>query len=309
MKPEKLNLNAILEETGGILGRLIGEEIELIVCSEPQLWPVLADSTQLEQILINLVVNARDAMPQGGALEIRTSNVDLSETQAYLFGLVPGRYVQLSVRDTGTGISEEVKNHIFEPFFTTKTNGEGTGLGLSTVYGIVKQSGGHIDVKSSLGEGSTFNIYLPSTDYEQHVTHRFQVQEGLPQGSEPRGPATVLLAEDDNDLRTLLARTLEAQGYVVLEAKDGEHAVAIASAYESPIDLLLTDLRMPHKSGVDAASALREQRPTIKVIYMSGYVDNSLIRAEALLSAEGIIEKPIRPDVLLLRIREVLSGK
>jgi two-component system, cell cycle sensor histidine kinase and response regulator CckA len=309
LKPEKLNLNAILEETGGILGRLIGEEIELTICSEPQLWPVVADSTQFEQILINLVVNARDAMPQGGALEIRTSNVDLSEMQACFFGLVPGRYVQLSVRDTGTGMSEEVKSHIFEPFFTTKADGEGTGLGLSTVYGIVKQSGGHIEVKSSVGEGSTFNIYLPSTDYEQQVTHRFPLQEGRTQGSGPQGPATILLAEDDNDLRTLLARTLEAQGYVVLEAKDGEHAMALAAAYESPIDLLLTDLRMPRKSGADTASALRERRPTIKVIYMSGYVDNSLIRSETLMSAEGIIEKPITPDVLLQRIRYVLSGK
>ena len=307
LKLETLDLNAILEETGGILGRLIGEEIELKIRSEPQLWPVLADSTQLEQILINLVVNARDAMPDGGTLEISTGNVDLSPVQARFYGLNTGRYVQVSVRDTGIGMSEDTKSHIFEPFFTTKMRGTGTGLGLSTVYGIVKQSGGHIEVETALGQGSTFRVYLPAAHLGQGTAeNRQELREVVKKEEESHLPATILIAEDDEDVRSLLAHTLKSEGYVVLEARDGQQALELASSHVGGIDLLLTDVRMPRKSGPDAASSLHEQHPAIRVLFMSGYIGDSNHRAESLLIGE-ILEKPIFPETLLARVRETLS--
>lgn len=308
LKSEILNLNAILEETGSILGRLIGEEVELTVSPAPDLWPVMGDSTQLEQILINLVVNARDALPKGGKLEIRTEKVEIFETQARVFGIPPGRYVLLRVQDTGLGMSEETMSHIFEPFFTTKATGEGTGLGLAMVYGIVKQSGGHIQVESRLGHGTIFSIFLPAVQ-QQDPAKTTDSAEISGFSTRIHGPATILLAEDDEDVRELLAQVLKTEGYNVIQAKDGEHALLLAGEHQGVIHLLLTDVRMPHKSGTDLAEQIHQQYSTIKVIYMSGYVDDSLFRPEVLLNADGIIEKPVIPEVLLQRIRDVLSAK
>jgi PAS domain S-box-containing protein len=307
LKSEILNLNSILEETGSILGRLIGEEVELTVSTSPELWPVIGDSTQLEQILINLAVNALDALPKGGKLHIRTDKTELSEDRARMFGIPPGRYVLLEVQDTGIGMSEETMSHIFEPFFTTKATGEGTGLGLAMVYGIVKQSGGHIHVESRLGHGTKFSIYIPAAPPQLDAADVSSSPDASAEAHRIHGPATILLAEDDEDVRELLADILESDGYKVINARDGEHAIALASEHQGVIHLLLTDVRMPHKSGTELAGLIREKYPTIKVIYMSGYVDDSLFRPEILLGANGILEKPVIPDVLLQRVRDVLS--
>lgn len=307
LNPDTLSLNAILEDTTGMLCRLIGEEINLTVTSEPDLWPVVGDSTQIEQILINLVINARDALPKGGEINISTARAEMDDEKAQRLGISPGRYVMLSVRDTGTGMSDETMAHIFEPFFTTKPSGEGTGLGLAMIYGIVQQSGGRIEVISRIGKGTTFRIFLPAAAQEPaKISNEGATKAtGRPYGMAQ--PSTVLLAEDDEDLRELLTHILQNDGYNVIASRDGEHALQLAGEYQGKIDLLLTDLRMPFRSGTDLAAHLRNQGRTTKIIYMSGYVDDSLFSPEVLENADGIIEKPVLPEVLLQRVRELLS--
>jgi PAS domain S-box-containing protein len=307
LNPDILSLTAILEDTSGMLGRLIGEEIKLTVTSEPDLWPVVGDSTQIEQILINLVINARDALPKGGEINITTACAEMEDEKAKRLGISPGRYVMLSVSDNGTGMSDETMAHIFEPFFTTKPSGEGTGLGLAMIYGIVKQGGGHIEVTSRIGEGTTFRIFLPAAADEPVMISSEAATRVTGRPYTMAHPSTILLAEDDDDLRELMTHILENDGYNVIASSNGEQALQLACEYQGKIDLLLTDLRMPFKSGTDLAAHLRDQGRTTKIIYMSGYVDDSLFSPEVLENADGIIEKPVLPEVLLQRVRELMS--
>jgi CheY-like chemotaxis protein len=290
-----------------MLGRLIGEEIKLTVTSEPDLWPVVGDSTQIEQILINLVINARDALPKGGEINITTARAEMEDEKAKRLGISPGHYVMLSVSDNGTGMSDETMAHIFEPFFTTKPSGEGTGLGLAMIYGIVKQGGGHIEVTSRIGEGTTFRIFLPAAADEPVMISSEAATRVTGRPYTMAHPSTILLAEDDDDLRELMTHILENDGYNVIASSNGEQALQLACEYQGKIDLLLTDLRMPFKSGTDLAAHLRDQGRTTKIIYMSGYVDDSLFSPEVLENADGIIEKPVLPEVLLQRVRELMS--
>jgi|GEM_PF-674696 len=304
VQPVVLDLNSVVSDTEKMLRRLIGEDIGLVFLRESQSPRIKADRGQVEQILMNLAVNARDAMPHGGKLVIRTANADIDPT--YIGGhpfAKPGRYVTLSVTDTGVGMDAETRAHIFEPFFTTKEVGKGTGLGLSTVYGIVKQSGGHISVYSELGKGTVFKIYFP------------EAAEGTPKNQTKSsravapGVETVLLVEDEDALRQLTHECLQSSGYTVLAARDGKEAMELATNYEDAIDLLLTDVIMPEMSGPQVADALLSSRPNLKLLYMSGYTDD-LISHHGVLEPEiAFLEKPFNLDSLLLKVREVLDRR
>ncbi|HMK29383.1 MAG TPA: ATP-binding protein [Terriglobales bacterium] len=309
LNPVVLDLNTILAEMGTIFRQILGEKIRLQIQPAAGLWPIKADPTQMEQVFMNLVVNARDAMPDGGKLTIETANVDLDGNQARARQVAAGPHVVLAVTDTGIGMSAETQAHIFEPFFTTKAMGEGTGLGLSTTYGIVVQSGGCIAVESSLGHGSTFRVYLPRT--AERLEPRTatlpalaaQAAEGAPAANE-----TLLVAEDADDLRTLLDHILRAKGYHVLLAKDGEQAVAASAAHPGPIHLMITDVIMPGLAGPQAARLIRQNRPTMKVIYISGYGTEAMTREGTLPQGESVIEKPFRTEVLVRKVRELLDA-
>ena len=249
---------------------------------------------------MNLVVNARDAMPRGGTLTIRTEVAEFDERSPE--GVGPGRYVVLSVADTGRGMTEETKLHIFEPFFTTKGRGKGTGLGLSTVYGIVKQSGGEVTVTSAPGEGSTFRIFLPALDRAAAAG-----VDGAPPPERKRGTETVLLAEDDAALRNLIRGILEGRGYSVLLAADAREAVAWCERHPGPIHLFLTDVVMPGMSGQDLAALAARLRPRVKVLYMSGHTDHAILE-NGVLASGAFLRKPFTPEILLSKIREVLDG-
>jgi CheY-like chemotaxis protein len=265
---------------------------------------VKVDPGQIEQVLLNLVINARDAMPEGGKITIETANVHLN--QEYVrqhFSGDTGEYAMFSVRDNGTGITEEVKSHIFEPFFTTKEPGKGTGLGLSTCYGIVKQSGGHIDVNSEPGKGTIFRVYLPAT---KEVPDETQLASG--DGSPPRGTETVLLVEDEPAVRGMVATILSAQGYTVLQASTGLEALKIAAEHSgASIALLLTDVMMPQMGGVKLAREFRSDHPEAKVILISGYADQPLDPTVICESASDVIRKPFMPGILARKVREVLD--
>lgn len=306
IQPKVLNLNEIVDKTDQMLRRIIGEDILLHPLPAPNLGQVRVDPTQFEQVILNLAVNARDAMPKGGQLTIETGNVTLDDHYAAThLEVTPGPYVMLAVTDTGTGMSKEVQAHIFEPFFTTKGVGKGTGLGLATIYGIVKQNNGHIWLYSEVGKGSTFKIYLP-----RH-------QEAVPPPEElsaaeyplAAGRATILLVEDNDEVRSLTRLILQDQGYTLLEAHNGKTALQLAQSYPGTIDLLLTDVVMPGMSGRQLFKHLIRQRPGLKVVYMSGYTDNVIAHHGVLDAGIPFVEKPFSPRKLLQIVHGVLNPK
>jgi PAS domain S-box-containing protein len=303
LQPEVLALNAIISELEKMLVRLIGEDIELRTSLAPDLGSIKADPSQLEQIIVNLVVNARDAMPNGGRLTIETRNVYIDEHYARdHVAVAPGTYVLLGVTDTGIGMDEETKNRIFEPFFTTKEVGKGTGLGLSTAYGIVKQSNGNIWVYSEPGHGTTFKVYFPQIGETAPEYKRLTTEEASLQGTE-----TILLIEDDDTLRKLAVEVLRLFGYRVLEAGNGGAALLICERHPEAIDLLLTDVIMPEMGGHEAATRLGKIRPEMKVLYMSGYTDSAIVHHGVLDEGANFIQKPFSPDDLGRKLREVLQ--
>jgi PAS domain S-box-containing protein len=304
LQPVLLNLNQEIGATEKLLRRLIGENIKLVFAPGAEVTQVTVDPTQLSQVIMNLAVNARDAMPDGGALTIETHNVTLDESYTrHHPDLQPGRYVMLAISDTGSGMSEEVKAHLFEPFFTTKAAGQGTGLGLSTVYGITKQSGGHISVYSELGRGTTIRVYLPRADAES-------VAEAAAKAAPARslqGDETVLVVEDEEQVRQMVCLVLRSQGYRVIEADSGEHAREAAAAFSERIHLLLTDVVLTGMSGRVAAKSLAADRPEMKVLYMSGYTDDAIERHGVLEAHAAHIAKPFTPFVLASKVRDVLD--
>ena len=300
-----LNLNDIITELHKMLRRIIGEDIHLETIPEPDLGSVNADPGQIEQIIVNLAVNARDAMPDGGKLTIETQNVELDEEYVSTHtGVIPGSYVMLAISDTGCGMTEETKSQIFDPFFTTKKEGEGTGLGLSTVYGIVKQSGGNIWIYSELEKGTTFKIYLPMVSEK---AEKFSLSEDIYEM--PRGTETVLVVEDEDGVRRLACRVLKQQGYTVLEARTGEDAYLMCHKHEKPVDLVLTDVIMPNMGGAELVEKLRELWQDFKVLYMSGYTANTIAHRCVLDQDEPYLQKPFRPIDIAWKVRRVLDGK
>ncbi len=303
IQPRILRLNSLVANIQKMLGRLIGEDIELIVVPDPTLGLIRADPGQIEQVILNLAVNARDAMPSGGKLIIGTSNVEITEAIAGSETTIsPGRYVVFTVRDTGIGMDGWTKSQIFEPFFTTKETGKGTGLGLSTVYGIVQQSGGHIEVFSDPGRGSTFRLYLPRVD-----GIGAEEEEAPPAEGELRGTETILLVEDEVGLRKFASRVLNDWGYTVLEAGGGAEALQIANEHNGPLDLLLTDVIMPRMNGAEVADRIGELRPGIRVLFMSGYTDEAIFQQGVLADGVNLITKPFSPGELCRQLRRVLD--
>jgi two-component system cell cycle sensor histidine kinase/response regulator CckA len=300
---EVIDVNALVTDVQKMLNRVIGEDVELQTRLSPTAGRVRADAGQLEQVLLNLAVNARDAMPRGGVLNIETSHVFVDEDDGQLrLELEPGEYVMIAVSDTGVGMDRPTMDHIFEPFFTTKEMGRGTGLGLSTVYGIVKQSRGHITVDSRPGVGTTFRIYLPRTQAKKtDITVRIERPTVL------RGSETVLVVEDEEMVRQLASHVLRRSGYVVLEAANAGEALMIGEKHETRIDLLLSDVVMPRVSGADLARRLRALRPTMKVLFMSGYSEEAIAQHGLAELTFGLLEKPFTPQALLTEVRETLD--
>ncbi|MFH1931464.1 MAG: PAS domain S-box protein [Pseudomonadota bacterium] len=305
LRPVVLNLNTVTADIDKMLRRMIGEDIELKTLLEPDLGNVTSDPGQIEQVLINLAVNARDAMPRGGKLTVETTNVDLEEDYFVNHGVgaVPGPYVMLAVSDTGCGMDKETKSRIFEPFFTTKEKGKGTGLGLSTVYGIVKQSNGYVWVYSEPGRGTTFKIYLSRMEGEAVLLKKEKGSLEKLKGSE-----AVLIVEDDAALRNLAQKTLHLYGYSVLEAENGEEALRVSKEHEGPIHLMITDVVMPKMGGKEVAERLQPLYPQMKVVYMSGYTDNAIAHHGVLEPGLNYLEKPFTPEGLARKVREVLDG-
>ncbi|MFL5804019.1 MAG: response regulator [Roseiflexaceae bacterium] len=304
IEPQVLKLNDLIGEIDKLLRRLIGEDIDLVTLLSTDPGQVKVDPGQIEQVLVNLAVNARDAMPNGGKLTIETHNVVLDHhyTQQHL-DVIPGPYVLVAVSDTGSGMDAETQGRIFEPFFTTKGPERGTGLGLATCYGIVKQHGGHIWVYSELQQGTTFKIYLPQTDASVMARAQLDAARDLPPGVE-----TVLLAEDEPAVRALAARALREQGYTVLEAVDGAMALRLASEYiGTTIDLLLTDAVMPHIGGKELFDQLNVFYPNIKALFISGYTDDAIVHHGRLAPGVAFLQKPFSPSALVLKVREVLD--
>ena len=304
LEPKVVSLNTLVADAQRMLIRTIGEDIAVGVSLGESLASVRVDPGQIQQILLNLSVNARDAMPTGGTLKIQTRNMTLGEPTPMSHSTAPaGPYVMLKVSDDGMGMSAETLAQVFEPFFTTKPKGRGTGLGLSTVFGIVEQSGGHIRAGSVPGHGTTFEIYLPAVaERPENVSEPDDSHLPLPRGSE-----TILLAEDDAELRTLTARLLTAQGYAVLEASDGVDALRVASQHRGALDLLATDMVMPLMGGPDLARELAAKHYGLKVLFMSGYTDDAIGRGE-LGPGDAFLQKPVDPVVLARRVRKVLDG-
>jgi CheY-like chemotaxis protein len=287
-----------------MLARLIGEDIEFRTELDPNVGRIKADPGQLEQVIMNLAVNARDALPNGGKLTITTSSVLLSERHRKNFpGLHPGKHVLLSVSDTGIGMSEQVKAHLFEPFFTTKPPGKGTGLGLATCFGIVRQSAGHIEVQSQLGKGTTFNLYFP--EIQETVVPPLLPQTSM---SVAGGSETVLLVEDETLVRELAVTTLRERGYTVIEAINGDEGLRIAQKHNGKIDLVLTDVVMPVLGGREMAEVLRASRPDTKVLFTSGYTEEAIGHHGVLRPGIEFLQKPYLSASLARRVREVLDG-
>ncbi len=303
LQPRVMNVNGVVEEMGKLLPRLIGEDVELILRTSADLGVIRADASQMEQIIMNLAVNARDAMPSGGKLVIETSNADLDHAYSSVHPIVqPGRYVLLAVTDTGTGMDAETQSRIFEPFFTTKVQGKGTGLGLATVYGVVKQSGGYIWVYSEVGKGTSFKIYLPRVDQAEDVTPPAVLAEA------PRGVGTILLAEDELEVREVAREFLESGGYTVLEARDGADALRLSEQHSGMIDLLVTDMVMPGMSGQELAASIQEKRKGIQVIFMSGYSEYAAVEAAHSDPNLRLLSKPFSRAVILRAVRDRLTS-
>jgi PAS domain S-box-containing protein len=304
MEPQVTNVNKVIEGIESMLQRLLGADVDMRVHAASDLGNVLADPGQLEQVIMNLAVNARDAMPQGGKLTIETDNVELDESYAEEhLSLEPGRYVRVSVSDTGTGMSAETQSRIFEPFFTTKGKGTGTGLGLSMVYGIVKQSGGTLWVYSEQDEGTTFKIYLPRVDAP--AVHRKRVPSIAP----PTGDGTILLVEDEPSVRKAAERILRSAGYRILSAANGGEALLQCERFEGRIDLLLTDVVMPEMSGRTLAARLKQRNPDLKVLFASGYTDAAIVHHGVLDGGRAFISKPFSAAELARKVRDVLDDE
>jgi two-component system cell cycle sensor histidine kinase/response regulator CckA len=304
LQPRVLDLKEVIGKTQVLLRRLIGENIDIAISLDPSLGCVKADPGQIEQVLLNLAVNARDAMPKGGRLAIEARNVELDESyKDEHLAAVPGRYVMLAVEDTGCGMNRETQARIFDPFFTTKELGKGTGMGLATVYGIVKQSGGYIWVYSELGKGTVFKVYLPLVNQSAQPT-----QQKDPDGTNLRGSETILLAEDSDSLREMTKEYLESVGYSVIESSSGQSALQQARDFDGIIHLLLTDIVMPEMSGPELAAQIASFRSGIKIIFTSGYTDDAIARQGILDPRVAFIQKPYRPKALARKIREVLEG-
>jgi two-component system, cell cycle sensor histidine kinase and response regulator CckA len=286
-----------------MLVRLIGEDIDLSISPGRRLWSVKADAGQMEQVVMNLVVNARDAMPQGGKLTLETANVELDPTYEKTHpGSVAGSYVMLAVSDTGCGMDHGVKSRIFEPFFTTKGPEKGTGLGLATVWGIVKQSGGYIEVYSEVGIGTTFKIYLP------RVTETVDTARSRTDWARPlRGSERILLVEDEDGVREFARMVLQSNGYEVLEAKDGNEALTLAQQHPEQIHLMITDVVMPRMSGRQLAERFEQLRPDLRVLYVSGYTDDAIVRHGIVDAKMPFLQKPFSPVALARKVREVLD--
>ena len=300
LQPRVLDLNALIAETSKMLQRLVGEGIDLVTVLEADPSRVKADPVQMQQVILNLAVNARDAIPRDGTLTIRTANLVSEEPRSSL-GLGRGRYVLMAISDTGVGMDAETQSHMFEPFFTTKVPGKGTGLGLATVYGILQQSGGSIEVESSVGQGTTFRIYFPMMEEVAQPVWR------SPSEAPPHRPATILLAEDETPVRDLVSRMLAHEGHTVLEASNGQDALRLCEKHPARIDLLLSDVVMPGMSGPELVARVSALRPQIKSLYMSGYADETVIR-HGLLEGANVVKKPFTKADLITTIQHVLEG-
>jgi signal transduction histidine kinase/CheY-like chemotaxis protein len=304
LEPKVLDLNAVVSDTEKMLRRLIGEDVILTYVPSPAVQPVKVDPGQMEQILMNLAVNARDAMPQGGRITLETRSVTLDEHYVQSHpDARPGQYAMLAVSDTGCGMDDATKARIFEPFFTTKGPGKGTGLGLATVYGIVQQSGGCIEVSSELGRGTTFKIYLPQVREPVSAVKSMCGIRMMPRGSE-----IVLLVEDEDGVRSLARHVLRSCGYAVLEADDGQRAVQLVEDHRGPIDLVVCDVVMPYLGGRQLVERLSALRPALKVLFVSGYTDDAVVRHGVLTSDYAFLQKPFTPTALAQKVREVLEG-
>ena len=302
LQPRVLDVNRLVSSLSGMLQRLIGEDIDLRVSLRQDLGRVSADPGQMEQVIMNLVVNARDAMPKGGVLTIETANVFLDEGYASRhIAVQPGQYILLAVSDNGSGMDEGTKARLFEPFFTTKSSGKGTGLGLSTVFGIVKQSGGSVEVYSEPGRGTSVKIYLPRIDQPAHV-------ESEDKKSLSHGTETILLVEDDEMVRNLVKETLERGGYKILDAESPAEARRISDQFRGDIQLLITDVVMPKTNGRELADQLMRRRRGMRVLYMSGYTDNAILNSGILQREVAFLQKPFTPAALTEKVREVLEG-
>jgi CheY-like chemotaxis protein/two-component sensor histidine kinase len=299
-----LNVNAVVTDVEKMLRRLIGEDISLTTHLDPDLAHINGDPGQLEQVLLNLAVNARDAMPDGGALTITTGNAELSNEHGDRhLGAAPGKYVMLAVTDNGGGMTREVQQRLFEPFYTTKGPGKGTGLGLATVHGIVKQSGGDVYVYSELGHGTTFKVYFPCLTAAAELLITADEHTAIA----PRGSETILLAEDDEALRTLGERVLIAFGYNVLVARTGAEALRIVAEHKGTIDLVATDVVMPEMNGSQLVAKVLKTRPGIRVLFMSGYTDDEVVRRGVIDGQTAFLQKPFTPDLLAHKVRQVLD--
>lgn len=302
--PEVIDLNQHLKDTEKLIRRALREDIELKMVLAPSLWKIYLDTSQVDQIIMNLVINARDAMPDGGTLTIETANVELDSYYFKRHGIEkePGKYVMLAVTDTGIGMDESIKDRIFDPFFTTKERTSGTGLGLSTVYGIVKQNNGYIWCYSEPGKGTTMKVYLPRIEEEIQPILKEEIKiEDL------KGTETVLVIEDEDMVRDIVVKALKRYGYNVISARDGKEAIGIAKEYKGDIHLILTDVIMPGMHGKDVVQKIQSQRPNIKVIYMSGYTENIIMEKGILPSDINYIQKPFSSSDLVKKVRKVLS--
>jgi CheY-like chemotaxis protein len=304
LSPRIIDINIVIEESMKMIQRLIDEDIELNVSLAEALWAVKADPGQIVQVLMNLCVNARDAMCDGGRLRIETKNVSVDVEAASGYpALIPGDYAVLVVSDTGTGMTKEVQTHLFDPFFTTKEQGKGTGLGLSTVYGIVKQSGGYVWADSELGRGSSFTVYLPAVEAPLTTTITPEITACEGQGE------TVLLAEDDTGLREAISAFLSLHGYTVLAAGDGDEAMVIAKQHADSICVLVTDVILPKLRGAELAREVATISPNVVTLYISGYTDRGLVDYDPASSTVGFLQKPFALSTLLVRIGEMIAPR